>query len=204
MDRVLFKSAWVRCAIAATLIVFISTSLWAFQNNKKKKKSDSSDQTAPSVPLPDTDQIERNIGEMLAAFQLGDADGMHKYYSDGATFVSSGAFAPPIVGYQAYATAYKASWTTFQGMQVIRRNTLIFTHPDVAWATYQWEFLATMNGKPYSARGETTLVFNKVGADWLIVHNHTSEICGATSAAPAAPQSTTAQPNTPGPPPPGL
>lgn len=208
MERELAKTprtmVWMRCGIAVALIVLVSTASWAFQNNKKKKKSDNSDQVAPSIPLNDNEQIERNIGEMLAAFQLGDADGMHKYYSDNATFVRSGAFEPPIVGWQAYATDYKASWSSFQGMQIIRRNTLIFAHPDVAWAAYQWEFLAMMSGKPISAKGDTTLVFNKVAGNWLIVHNHTSEICSASSPqAPAAPQTTTGQPNASDPHPPG-
>jgi hypothetical protein len=41
---------------------------------------------------------------------------------------------------------------------------------------YQWELLSTFNGQPYSAQGQTTLIFNKVGANWLIVHNHTSQV----------------------------
>jgi ketosteroid isomerase-like protein len=70
-------------------------------------------------------------------------------------------------------------------MQLIRRNTSIFVHADVSWVSYQWEFDSTFNGKPFSARGQTTLVLNKVGDNWLIVHNHTSEIC-PDNAAPAA------------------
>jgi ketosteroid isomerase-like protein len=72
-------------------------------------------------------------------------------------------------------------------MQLIRRNTYIFTHGDVAWATYQWEFASSLNGKPVNARGQTTLVFNRVGDRWLIVHNHTSQLCD-TAAAEQAPQ----------------
>ena len=34
-----------------------------------------------------------------------------------------------------------------------------------------------LNGKPFSARGQTTLMLNKVGDNWLIVHNHTAQIC---------------------------
>jgi ketosteroid isomerase-like protein len=69
-------------------------------------------------------------------------------------------------------------------MQLIRRNTLIFTRGDFAWATYQWEFDSMLNGQPYSAYGQTTLVFTKVGADWLIVHNHTSEAAAAQAQTP--------------------
>jgi ketosteroid isomerase-like protein len=98
---------------------------------------------------------------------------MHKYYSDHVAVVS-GQYEPPIIGWSVYAPLYERQWAAFQGMQINRRNTLIFTHGDVAWATYQWEFNAMASGQPYSLRGQTTLVLNKVGDDWLIVLNHTS------------------------------
>ncbi len=188
-----------RSSIAAALIIVLSTAAWAGQD-KKKKKSDNSDQGSAALPVPDTDQIENNIGQMLGAFQMGDVEAMHKYYSDNVTIVRSGAFEPPIVGWQNYAADYKSQWSSFQGVQIIRSNTLIFTRPDVSWATYQWDFIAMLNGKPFSARGQTTLVFTKVNGNWLIVHNHTSEICPATP--PAQPPS--AQVNQPGPHLPGL
>ncbi|HKS82209.1 MAG TPA: nuclear transport factor 2 family protein [Candidatus Acidoferrales bacterium] len=204
MKKNLATSVWLRGSVAVALILLVSTAAWSHQN-KKKKKSGNSDQPVPAFPLNDNQQIDHNIGEMLAAFQLGDTEGMHKYYSDNATFVRSGAFEPPIAGWAAYATDYKSSWSQFQGMQIIRSNTLIVSHTDFAYATYQWEFLAALDGKPFSAKGQTTLVFNKVNGNWLIVHNHTSEICpAATSGQPAAPHAVTPQPAASAPHPPGL
>lgn len=186
-----------RCCSVALLIVILSMAVISAGagpgQNKKKKKSDNSDATMPVTALPATSQIEHNIGEMLVAFQMGNAETMHKYYSDDATFVRSGAYQPPIVGWAAYAQDYKTNASAFQGMQISRRNTLIFTHPDVAWATYQWEFSSMVDGKPFAANGQTTLVFNKVGDNWLIVHNHTSQICPAVPA-PAQPAAGTKTP----------
>jgi ketosteroid isomerase-like protein len=202
MKKSLGEAAWVRCAIAAALIFFLAGVAGAGQNKKKKKQqADDSNQAQPiPMPTPDSDQIEQAIGGMLAAFQLGDADTMHKYYSDNATFVRSGEYAPPIVGWQNYAADFKAQWAAFQSIQLIRKNTLIYTHNDFAWATYQWEFLARFNGKAYSARGQTTLVFNKLNGNWLIMHNHTSEICAANAPAQSpAVQPPTPQPNVPQP-----
>jgi ketosteroid isomerase-like protein len=164
------------CCLAAVMILAVSSNASPDGNKKNKTK----DAPAPSQPVampagPDNAQIDNNIGEMLAAFQLGKVDMMHKYYSDGATFVS-GEYEPPIVGWQNYAPMYQREWSAFQGMQLNRRDTIIFTHGDVAWATYQWQFDSSYNGQPFSVRGQTTLVFNKVGDNWLIVHNHTSEI----------------------------
>jgi ketosteroid isomerase-like protein len=69
-----------------------------------------------------------------------------------------------------------------------RANTYIYIHADVAWATYQWDFSAMLaTGKGYDARGQTTLVFTKVGNDWLVVHNHTAVDCSSLAPAEATP-----------------
>jgi ketosteroid isomerase-like protein len=101
----------------------------------------------------------------------------------------SGDWSPAVIGWQNYVPLYQKQRAAFQGVQLIRRNTLIFAREDFAWATYQWEFDSMMaNGQPYQAFGQTTLVFNKVGADWLIVHNHTSQVAAgqAQVSAPTA------------------
>jgi ketosteroid isomerase-like protein len=172
------------------VVLLLCSGVWA---QKNKKNQPAADQPMPSIPLSANDQIERAIGETLAAQQLGNMELMHKYYSDSATFVSSD-YGPPIVGWKSWAAGYERQKAAFQQMQIIRRNTFIYTHADVAWATYQWDFSAMLaTGKGYDARGQTTLVFNKVGDDWLIVHNHTAVDCGSlapvetTPAAPAAP-----------------
>jgi ketosteroid isomerase-like protein len=156
------------------------------------KVASQADPNAPPMPPgSDADQIDHSIGEMLAGFQLGRVEMMHKYYADNVTFVS-GAYEPPIQGWQNYVPLYQKQWAEFKGMQVIRRNTIIFPHGDVAWAMYQWEFDALLDDRPYTARGQTTLVLNKVNGTWLIVHNHTSELSQtdtpATAQQPAAEQ----------------
>src|ERR1700733_15779981 len=116
--------------LAAILVILpVSTGAWA-QKTKNKKPDNTS--PMPAIPLPASDQIDHDIGEMLGAFQAGDVEAMHKYYSDNVTFVS-GTFGPPILGWQNYVTGYQQSRTAFQGMQLIRRNTNIFVHADVAW-----------------------------------------------------------------------
>ncbi len=174
------ERACSRCGaglLAASLILTLVAPAYAKQKNKKNKSSDDSSQQnpVPIPPAPPADQINLDIGEMLGAFQLGDVAMMHKYYADDATFVS-GEWAPPVVGWMNYVPLFKREWSAYQDIQLIRRNTYVFTHGDVAWASYQWEFDAMSNGEPFQARGQTTLVFNKVGANWLIVHNHTSEV----------------------------
>ena len=187
---------WMRGLIwllAAALIFAVSFDASAAQKKKKGKDKDAdhSDQI-PMPARPDVEQIDHDIGEMLAAFQLGDVEMMHKYYSDNVVFVSR-AYEPPVMGWQKYVPLYERSRTAFQGMQLNRRNTVIFTHGDVAWASYQWQFDANFNGQAYTTRGQTTLIFTKVGENWLIVHNHTSEVPTPTASTPA-PQPPAANP----------
>jgi ketosteroid isomerase-like protein len=173
---------WIRF-IAGVLIFAVASGVSAEQKKKKSAAAESSDQM-PAAPVPVADRIDHDIGEMLGAFQVGDVEGMHKYYADNSTFVSS-AYEPPVVGWQNYASVYQRERAAFEGMQLIRRNTFIFNHGDMAWASYQWDFESALNGKPFSVRGQTSLILMKVGDNWLIVHNHTSEICPAAGSAPS-------------------
>lgn len=172
--------------LAASAVLVICPLFCASAYAQKNKKSDDAGSVAgiPALTLPDSQQIDHAIGEMLGAFQVGNVEAMHKYYADNATFVR-GTFDPPLIGWSNYVKMYQQQRAAFPGMQLIRRNTSIFVHGDVSWASYQWEFESTYNGKPFSARGQTTLVLTKVGGNWLIVHNHTSEIC-PDSGAPAS------------------
>jgi ketosteroid isomerase-like protein len=186
-----FACASRKVAALIAMFMLASGAAWA----QKKPKNKAADQSPmPKVAMPVSDEIDKDIGEMLAAFQLGKVDMMHKYYSDNAVFVS-GAYAPPIVGWANYVEDYKRSLAAFQGMQLIRRNTDVFVHEDIAWASYQWEFLSSYQGKPYSAHGQTTLILQKIGDNWVIVHNHTSQVCDQAPEPPQQPQSQPAASN---------
>src|SRR2546427_5486633 len=53
---------------------------------------------------------------------------------------------------------------------------------NVGWASYQWEFGATVDNSPMVVRGQTTLILEKRKDRWVIVHfddrseEHTSEL----------------------------
>ena len=182
--------------LAAIIILAFTCGSSVAQKNKKNKQDAQQQDDANPVVMPtgpDSDQIEQNIGQMLAAFQLGNTEMMHKYYADTVSFVS-GDFAPPIIGWQNYAPQYERQRASFQSMQIVRKNTVIFTHADVAWAMYQWQFSALYNGTPFDVRGQTTLIFTKIGGNWLIVHNHTSSIPAQATQTVAPPHPAAQQP----------
>lgn len=183
------RAAWRGIAVLA-MILAVSSGAWG----QKKKKDQPADTTPmPKMPMSVPDQIDLNIGQMLGAFQVGNVEEMHKYYADNSVFVR-GTYEPPLTGWQNYVPVYQQQRAAFGGFQIIRRDTNIFLHgTDTAWATYLWEFDGMYQGRPYSARGHTTLVFTKVGDTWLIVYNHTSEICGAAAAQPQQAEQPAAQ-----------
>lgn len=159
-----------------SLLSLIALTGWATPQSKTKKQKSQSAASDVNFNMPISDQIDHDIGEMLGAWQVGDVEAMHKYYADDATWVS-GAYAEPVVGWQNYVQQYLQERKAFTSIQLIRRNTNVFHYGDTAWACYQWEFDGLSGDRTVTGRGQTTLVFVKKGDQWLIVHNHTSQIC---------------------------
>jgi len=94
-----------RALAGVAVVLLLCSGAWA---QKNKKNQPASDQPLPSIAMTPNDQIEHNIGEMLAAQQLGNLELMHKYYSDSATFVSSD-YGPPIVGWKSWAEGLRTA-----------------------------------------------------------------------------------------------
>jgi len=159
---------------------------------KKKKKDDAPPPPSSTIPsLPDEQKIDLSIGEMLGAWQVGDIEKLHKSMADDVSVVA-GTWTPPAIGWTNYLAAYQVQRARMQQVRMDRSNTLIRIAPTgtVAWACYQWDFSAVVDGTPAAAEGQTTLVLEKRGDNWLIVHNHTSLVQASQPSAPAkvAPQ----------------
>ena len=71
-----------------------------------------------------------------------------------------------------------------QQVRLDRTNTVIRVNGNVAWACYQWEFGAVVDGQDVASQGQTTVVMEKRDNHWVIVHNHTSFVRGIPSIAP--------------------
>jgi len=185
----------------AVLLLALSLALASPASAQKKKKKDDTPPAPPSSvisSIPDEQKIDVAIGEMLGAWQVGDTTALHKYIADDISVVN-GIWAPPVIGWVNYLAAYQAQRARSQQVRLDRSNTLVRIAPSgiVAWACYQWEFTATVDGVPSAADGQTTLVLEKRGDDWLIVHNHTSLIQASQPAAPANPAPQPANPAKP-------
>src|ERR1700752_5209763 len=163
--------------IAATLILCASSSHAQQKDKKKKKDAPTVDNSSanPIVPLTDEQQIDYMISEVLGAWQIGDSARMHKNYSDDVSVVNGG-WAPPILGWANYEALYKLQRSRMQQVRMDRGNTYIKVNGNTAWACFQWDFAALIDGVQSGARGQTTYVFLKRDNRWLIAHDHTSVV----------------------------
>lgn len=181
-------------SLIACIAILLSIASPASAQKEKKKKKDASPPEHTTIPMPDEQQIDYKISEVLGAWQVGDVDRLHQDYADDAVFVS-GVWAPPIFGWSNYLPIYQQQRTRMQQVRMDRVNTFIKVNGAVGWACYQWDFSGTVDGQPMRTRGQTTLVLEKRDDRWLIVHNHTS----VTQDAPGTTQPTATLPGTPQP-----
>jgi len=171
------------------------------QNNKKKKKNEppqvNNDNANPVVPLTDEQQIDYMLSEYLGAWQLGDTERMHKFYSEDVSVVNGG-WAAPVIGWTNFLALYEQQKLHIQKVRLDRMGTYIKVNGTTAWTCYQWEFDALVDDTPTTARGQTTLILVKRDTRWLIVHDHTSVVQtakrGQPAGTPAAPTGTASKP----------
>src|SRR5579871_5892900 len=107
----------LRFSLVVALVVSL-TSISEAQKTKKKDLNENATLSATDLATPVNQQIDDTVGEMLAGFQLGNVEMMHKYYADNATFVS-GDYSPLVVGWQNYAAQFEKQMVGFQGIQLI-------------------------------------------------------------------------------------
>jgi ketosteroid isomerase-like protein len=164
---------------------------------KKKKNEPAPVDSKPMIPMGDEQQIDYMISEMLAAWQLGDIEKLHKDYADDVSVVN-GIWAPPVFTWTNYLAVYQQQHNRMQQVRMDRTNTYIKLNGNFAWACYQWDFSAVVDGQPSTARGQTTLILEKRIDHWAIVHNHTSLAPTAQPITPAnTPQIAQPPPNNP-------
>lgn len=155
------------------------------KDKKNKKEPSLTDSSGHILPMNDEQQVDYLISDMLGAWQIGDIDKLHKDFADDVTFVNGG-WAPPVMGWNNYLPLYQQQRGRMQQVRMDRSNTYIKIEGNLAWACYQWEFSASVDGQPVTSQGQTTLILAKRSNRWVIVHNHTSLAPAPPPAAPGA------------------
>ena len=133
-------------------------------------------------------KIEEVITAVIDAYRSGDYAAMGRYYAPEVTMVP-GDYNPPLSGWTQAEERYRQASASLTGVEMTRENTRIVRRGNLAWAVYQWRYAAFVGTQTVGAQGHTTLVLEKRGGKWLILHNHTSALppsC-APEKPPAAP-----------------
>jgi uncharacterized protein (TIGR02246 family) len=172
---IILTLAWMAIAIPAG----------AQKKNKNTPAPDPGQDLQSELHTPDAQAVDQAIGEALGYWQIGDAESMHKYYAEDVALVS-GAWEPPIIGWDNFLKAYQAQRAQVSGARMDRSNTLIKVNGNSAWATYQFVYAAQKEGKVAEFRGHTTLFLVKQANRWLITLNHSS-IVDSSLPEPATP-----------------
>src|SRR5215813_9368333 len=177
------KTSLILTALILTLTATLSLELApgaSAQSDKKKKKNEpppkvDNNSANPLVPLTDEQQIDYMLSEYLGAWQLGDTERMHKFYSEDVSVVNGG-WAAPVVGWTNFLSLYQQERSHMQQVRMDRMNTYIKVNGTTAWACYQWDFEAVVDRTPTGAWGQTTLVLIKKDKNWLIAYDHISVV----------------------------
>jgi len=172
----------VNCARCFRIGITLALALMAVAIPAGAQKKDKNKNTPPpeaaedlksSMHTPDSQAIDQAIGEAMGYWQIGDAESLHKYYSEDVVLVS-GAWEPPVIGWDNFLKAYQAQRAQVSGARMDRSNTLIKVNGNSAWATYQFTYVAQMDGKVAQFRGHTTLFLARQADRWVITLNHSS------------------------------
>ncbi len=173
-------------ALALLLLVVAAPARAQKKDNKKQTDNPTSPADAATMPpQPDAQVIDRTVGEAMGYWQIGDVESLHKYYADDVVVVS-GAWEPPIIGWENYVKAYQEQRSRVTGGRMDRSNTVIQVNGNSAWATYQFDYVASADGKVAEFRGHTSLVLNKRAGRWVIVLNHSSVVEASPASLPTS------------------
>ncbi len=172
VNRAKLFRLWMMLALASMALA-IPASAQKKDKNKNPQPVDNSEDLKSALRGPDSQAIDQAIGEAIGYWQIADTDSMRKYYSDDVVLVS-GAWEPPIIGWDNFLKAYQAQRAQVSGARMDRSNTLIKVTGNTAWATYQFTYAAQMQGKVVQFRGHTTLFLVKQADHWVITLNHSS------------------------------
>src|SRR4029077_19160024 len=143
----MFQTMFVFLFAAALALACASTASAQKEKKKKKDNTPPADNANATIPLSDEQQIDYMLSEMLGAWQLGDIEKLHKDYADDVSMVN-GSWAPPIIGWTNYLAVYQQQRTRMQQVRMDRMNTYIKVSGTAAWACYQWDFEAVVDGQP--------------------------------------------------------
>lgn len=157
-------SVFTRCMPAALLIALLSFNSLAVAAQPDKKGSASAESSVRAV-----------FNQMVEAAQKKDDKAIAKFQAPGATYIDGSGFSRGFDSYHQKAVqkvgvnASHAELTDFKVADVTEK-----VAGNVAWVTYRYSLTAPVNGKPTPIVGVATIIFQRLGKDWKVVHSQTA------------------------------
>ena len=139
----------------------------------------------PAAPS-DEQQIEGVIAAVLEGYRTGNTASLGRYHAADVVVVP-GDYNPVVEGWTNIEPRYRLAQAGYDELDLMRENTRIVRRGKVAWASYQWRLAGVRGKETIQALGHTTLILEKRGGQWVIVHNHTSVVPTRPGASPTGP-----------------
>jgi ketosteroid isomerase-like protein len=146
--------------------------------------------------------FKARMQEVMSAWSTLDPSKVAPFYSKEPGNVYYDVAPMKYVGWDAYAKGVPEAFADYSSLKItVGKDAKTARHGNVAWGTATWHGDGVKkNGGKETFDGRWTVVWQKTGDDWLIVHEHVSVPMGPPP--PPAPSAPSRPKKTPPPPPP--
>ena len=126
------------------------------------------------VPEDDIQAIDALLQRLEGAVLRGDLEALTGLFCEEASGIFSGS-SEPVRGRDALAAIWKRHLDLWSEVRILRRDTLVRIHGDVAWASFLWDGEGRSGGRGYRLEGERwTVVLLWEAGGWRLAQMHTS------------------------------
>ena len=176
----------MRRVLAIALLVLLAGMATAQTSTKKK----SSHHTPPRGPvaLPTADEraeIGKRLQDVMDAWSTGEVEKMAPYFAKDSDLIFFDLVGVEYKGWDEYAAGLEKYFAAYDSVNFrLNGDATVHQKGEAAYATATWDALVTLKDQSkqhFTARW--TLILEKRGDQWLVVHAHAS----APLAAPAPP-----------------
>jgi ketosteroid isomerase-like protein len=169
-NRVLFGRANMKQRLFASLsIVVMMLASSASAEGQTKDK-------APSPAAPTDAYFRTLIQQLYDAWSDLDPSKAARFYAKEANLTFFDITPMKYTGWSEYAAGVPKAFAAYQsGKFTVGDDVQIHRHGDLAWGTCTWKAdLLKKDGGRENAAGRYTVVWERRGTDWLVVHEHMS------------------------------
>ncbi|NJR39855.1 MAG: nuclear transport factor 2 family protein [Leptolyngbyaceae cyanobacterium CSU_1_4] len=165
------------------VLVIVVTSTLAFPNLNSSGRAEAQPQFISTISAQETEKFRQLLVDYYAAWstptdQPWTITRVEKFYQHNDRLFGFD-ITPPAEGFQGWED-YKRELTTIMNNYSKLTVTLgdrfsVYRNGNVVWAVSTFESTGTLkNGASVSGRGRNTLIWEQVGDQWLIAHEHVS------------------------------